>query len=79
MTVCTTLVCTEVDRISISMDALRLRNEVLSAALGAWEADDTPFSEQELDTASRAVGAMLCVAQQERHTTGVVDGHLCRV
>ena len=34
----------------------RLRNELLGAALDAWEAESTPFSDKELDTAARVLG-----------------------
>ncbi|HUB71858.1 MAG TPA: hypothetical protein VL984_15665 [Acidimicrobiales bacterium] len=34
----------------------RLRNELLGAALDQWEAEDGPFTEQELNDAARAVG-----------------------
>ena len=33
----------------------RLRNEVLGAALDAWEAEDGPFSDSELNTAVAAL------------------------
>lgn len=33
----------------------RLRNELLGAALGAWEAEEGPFSDAELDAAARAL------------------------
>lgn len=35
-----------------------LRNELLGSALDTWEAEDGPFSEQELDTAARVLGAV---------------------
>jgi hypothetical protein len=35
----------------------RLRNELLGAALDAWEAEDGPFSDEELDAATAALGA----------------------
>jgi hypothetical protein len=35
----------------------RLRNELLGAALDAWEAESTPFSDKELDAAARVLGA----------------------
>lgn len=35
----------------------RLRNELLGAALDAWEAEDGPFSNEELDAAAAALGA----------------------
>jgi hypothetical protein len=34
----------------------RLRNELLGAALDAWEAEDGPFSESELNAAVTALG-----------------------
>lgn len=34
----------------------RLRNELLGAALDAWEAEDGPFTQQEIDDASAALG-----------------------
>jgi hypothetical protein len=34
----------------------RLRNELLGAALDAWEAESTPFSDKELDAAARVLG-----------------------
>jgi len=34
----------------------RLRNELLGAALDAWEAEDGPFTQQELDDAAAALG-----------------------
>jgi hypothetical protein len=34
----------------------RLRNELLGAALDAWEAEDGPFTQQELDEAAAALG-----------------------
>jgi hypothetical protein len=37
--------------------AQRLRNELLGAALDAWEAEDGPLSDQELDAAAAALGA----------------------
>jgi hypothetical protein len=33
-----------------------LRNELLGAALDAWEAEDGPFTEAELDVAARTLG-----------------------
>lgn len=35
--------------------ALRLRNELLGAALDAWEAEDGPFSDSELNAAAAAL------------------------
>jgi hypothetical protein len=35
----------------------RLRNELLGAALDDWEAEDGPFSDEELDAAAAALGA----------------------
>lgn len=35
--------------------AQRLRNELLSAALDLWEAEDGPFSDKELNTAAAAL------------------------
>jgi len=35
----------------------RLRNELLGAALDIWEAEDGPFSDEELDAAAAALGA----------------------
>jgi hypothetical protein len=35
----------------------RLRNELLGAALDAWEAADGPFTDEELNTAANALGA----------------------
>jgi hypothetical protein len=34
----------------------RLRNELLSAALDQWEADDGPFTHDELDRAASGLG-----------------------
>jgi hypothetical protein len=34
----------------------RLRNELLGAALDAWEAEDGAFTQQELDEAAAALG-----------------------
>lgn len=34
----------------------RLRNDLLGAALDAWEAEDGPFTDQELDSAAVALG-----------------------
>jgi len=34
----------------------RLRNELLGAALDVWEAEDGPFSDEELDAATAALG-----------------------
>jgi hypothetical protein len=34
----------------------RLRNELLGAALDAWESEDGPFTEAELDAASSRLG-----------------------
>lgn len=34
----------------------RLRNQLLGAALDAWEAGAEPFSNRELDAAARALG-----------------------
>jgi hypothetical protein len=34
----------------------RLRNELLGAALDAWEVEAAPFSDRELDAAARALG-----------------------
>jgi hypothetical protein len=39
-----------------SAAADRLRNDLLGAALDAWEAEDGPFSDKELDAAARALG-----------------------
>ena len=36
--------------------AERLRNELLGAALDAWQADSAPFSDKELDAAARVLG-----------------------
>jgi len=36
--------------------AERLRNELLGAALDEWEAESTPFSDNELDAAARVLG-----------------------
>lgn len=36
--------------------AQRLRNELLGAALDAWEAEDGPFSDSELNAAAAALG-----------------------
>jgi len=89
--VCVTIVCMQVDRLSITMDpdlgksvrdaaarsgssvsawlaaaaADRLRNELLGAALDAWEAESTPFSNKELDAAARVLGV-------SRHARGSV-------
>lgn len=35
----------------------RLRNELLGAALEVWEAEDGPFTDDELDAAAAALGA----------------------
>lgn len=37
--------------------AQRLRNDLLGAALDLWEAEDGPFSEDELNTAAAALRA----------------------
>jgi hypothetical protein len=37
--------------------AQRLRNELLGAALDAWEAEDGPFSDSELNAAAAALSA----------------------
>lgn len=37
--------------------AQRLRNDLLGAALDQWEAEDGPFSDDELNTAAAALGA----------------------
>lgn len=37
--------------------AQRLRNDLLGAALDIWEAEDGPFSDEELDAAVAALGA----------------------
>lgn len=37
--------------------AQQLRNQLLGAALDAWEAEDGPFSDDELDAAAAALGA----------------------
>ena len=37
--------------------AQRLRNELLGAALDVWEAEDGPFSDEELNAAASALGA----------------------
>jgi hypothetical protein len=37
--------------------AQRLRNELLGAALDVWEAEDGPFSDEELNAAAAALGA----------------------
>ncbi len=34
----------------------KLRNELLGAALDAWEAEDGPFTEDELDVAASGLG-----------------------
>jgi hypothetical protein len=34
----------------------RIRNELLGAALDAWEAEDGPFSHEELNAAAAALG-----------------------
>ncbi|CAN5145654.1 hypothetical protein BH20ACT5_BH20ACT5_13650 [soil metagenome] len=34
----------------------RLRNDLLGAALDAWETDSGPFTDPELDTAARTLG-----------------------
>ena len=39
--------------------AQRLRNELLGAALDTWEAEDGPFSDDELADAARALGPAL--------------------
>ena len=37
--------------------ALRLRSELLGTALDQWEAEDGPFSDEELNAAAAALGA----------------------
>jgi hypothetical protein len=37
--------------------ARRLRNELLGAALDAWEAEDGPFTDEELNAAAAALDA----------------------
>ena len=37
--------------------AQRLRSELLGAALDVWEAEDGPFSDEELNAAAAALGA----------------------
>lgn len=37
--------------------AQRLRSELLGAALDVWQAEDGPFSDDELNTAAGALGA----------------------
>ncbi len=44
--------------------AQQLRNELLGAALDAWEAEDGPFSDAELDAATAAL------AEQKDRRTG---------
>jgi hypothetical protein len=39
----------------VSAAAHRLRNELLGEALDRWEADDGPFSDEELDAAAAAL------------------------
>jgi hypothetical protein len=39
-----------------SAAADRLRNELLGSALDAWEEENGPFSEDELDAAARVLG-----------------------
>lgn len=39
-----------------SAAAQRLRNELLGAALDRWEAEEGPFSDEELDAAAAALG-----------------------
>jgi len=34
----------------------RLRNELLGAAIDAWEVEDGPFSEEELNAAAKTLG-----------------------
>lgn len=34
----------------------KIRNELLGAALDAWEAEDGPFTEEELDAAASSLG-----------------------
>lgn len=34
----------------------RLRNDLLDAALDAWEAEDGPFDDEELDAAAATLG-----------------------
>lgn len=40
-----------------SAAAQRLRNELLGAALDQWEADDGPFSDEELNAAAAALSS----------------------
>lgn len=40
----------------VSAAAQRLRNELLGAALDRWEAEEGPFSDEELDAAAAALG-----------------------
>ena len=80
--VCNTVVCMNVDRLSITLDpklgaaarraakrarvslstwiaeatADRVRNEALGRALDQWEAEDGPFTAQELAAATDALG-----------------------
>lgn len=41
----------------VAAAAQRLRNDLLGEALDRWEAEDGPFSDEELDAAAAALGA----------------------
>lgn len=47
---------TSVSRWLAHAAAVQLRNDLLGAALDAWEAEDRPFNDAELDAAARALG-----------------------
>jgi len=48
---------TSVSNWLVAAAAQRLRNELLGAALDAWEAEDGPFSDKELNAAAVALSA----------------------
>lgn len=48
---------TSVSTWMVAAAAQRLRNELLGAALDRWEAEDGPFSDEELDAAAAALGS----------------------
>ena len=48
---------TSVSNWLVGAAAQRLRNELLGAALDRWEAEEGPFSDEELGTAAAALGA----------------------
>ena len=47
---------TSVSNWLVAAAAQRLRNELLGAALDRWEAEQGPFSDEELDAAAAALG-----------------------